>query len=267
MEKTLSISGALASNFKNRIVNLKQSYLNNISQISEFLDQNDISTSYIHSICKETAHEIYPYIRNMFGIKDSDKSKYYRQIMIKVSKARFKISENLYISDNVRDINAMISMYFASVTFMYAIEFAKYTGFKPVHFTSIYFAPIIEEVGKFVTTNFTESNFYMGYRINFRLFFVDLYLGRYKFRVSDLENLLKILFNTYRKLFSYEDVQGISKMGTYLQYPETIELSNLVYLSILLAGFIPETEDLIFKITSVFDEIMKFESKRRERNG
>ena len=257
MVPKITISGSLSKNLGSRIFSVKKSYLLNLSKTVELLESNELSISEIHHSAKETASKLYPLMRMLFYSDEQNKIKIFRQMMIIVSKERSSLNSRLSVGVERRDLDSLISMYFTPVVFMYTIEFSKYINFHPTILVSAYFAPILEEVGKFVDNNFATNNFYMNYRNNLKMLFLDLYIGWYKYRISNLELSIKILYNTYIKLLNDPEILTISRMDQYSQDENFIKNITLTYLSILFSGFIPETLDQIFKLGSIFEGLTK----------
>lgn len=251
----LTISGTLAENMESKIFILKKSYLFNLTKILDSLENNDISVYEIHAIAKDTAHKLYPLIRMLFNLDNSNRIKIFRQIMIIVSKERLGINSKLNIDPERRDLDTLISMYFSTVVFMYSIEYSKYMTFHPITLTALFFAPILEEVGKFVDSNFFINNFYLGFRSNLKMLFLDLYIGWYKYRIMNLEPSIKILYKTYMKLLNKENILSIAKVDQFLQDSGFIQNTIFIFISILLSGFIPETLEQIFKLGNIFEKL------------
>lgn len=248
-------SDIIANNLKTKIFHTRSSYGENLSKIITFLEENELSISEIHKSAKDTALQLYSPLRSIFIVDDYNKSRYIRQIIIIVAKERERLNNRLNISLTNKDLCSMISMYFASITFMYAIEFSKYLDFHPSTLVAIFFAPIIEEVGNFLHKDFAHNNFYMSYRYNLRLLFLDLYTGMYKYNISDIAPAMKILYNTYNKLLKNIHTQGVLKISS-LDTESNHDIS-ITYLVILLAGFIPEIENKIFKISDIFESLLQ----------
>ena len=257
MLSRIAPSGVIAKNLDSKIFNVKRSYLSNLSKVIELLEADEISVSEVHSSAKETAIKLYPLMRMLSYVPNYAKIKIFRQIMIIVSKERSLLNSKLSIDDNGREINSLVSMYFTPTVFMYMVSYSKYLGFNPILLTSAYFAPILEEVGKFVGQNdFMTNNLYMSYRNSFSKLFLDLYVGWYKYNISDLSLSIKIMYHTYIKLFKDREILSISKIDQYAQDNTFIKDITIAYLSILFPGFIPETLDHIFKLGTIFENFI-----------
>ena len=258
MLSRIAPSGVIAKNLDSKIFNVKRSYLSNLSKVIELLEADEISVDIIHSSAQETAIKLYPLMRMLSYIPNSSKIKIFRQIMIIVSKERSLLNSKLFIPDDSgREINSLVSMYFTPTVFMYTINYSKYLGFNPILLTSAYFAPILEEVGKFVgQNNFMMNNLYMSYRNSFSKLFLDLYVGWYKYNISDLSLSIKMLYNTYVKLFKDKEILSVSRIDQYAQDDNFIKDITIAYLSILFPGFIPETTEHIFKLGTIFEKFI-----------
>jgi hypothetical protein len=247
---------ALANNLKTRLLNLQQTFVANIDKLIRDLRSSGVDVKHLHKVTKETALMIYPFIRQMYSMTEVDKVKYFRQVMIAVNKQKAKLDKDLYIDSSRKDINAMVALYFTSMTFMFALEYSKYLTFHPTTLVASYCAPVIEEVTRIFSNSYKQTNIFVDHRSMLQPLFLNLYTGMFKYKFDKLDPIIRNFNDAYEKLYASTEIQSMAHMDQYIQNHNFIKIINMLFISILLSGFVPETIEQINHIGSLIDSIL-----------
>ena len=255
-EDTKVYSSRLAKTIATRYPKTKQAYLNNIKLCRKILSEKGYDIVAIQSYAIRVAKDLRPMIININNPKIKN-IKNLKMLLIRINIHANKFIAKLGIKEDDKTCKLLSLMLLSSTVFQYCIKYDAKIGYLPINLASIYFGPIIEEVGGILNKrddlNLSISNTFKPVRPVTKWLTSSIYYGVFKVPFSITSISLVTIDKSNKELLKDERIQKFIKIK--IEEGKTDKTIDQLFYCLLYGIFIDDVLPYTIKIIRLVDSL------------